>query len=42
MNTYGTLQGEAKTEKRRALKTIQKMMNFPEETSYRERESKDM
>ena len=35
--TYGTLQGEAKIEKRRALKTIQNMMNFPEETSYQER-----
>ena len=35
--TYGTLQGEAKIGKRRALKTIQKMMNIPEEMSYQER-----
>ena len=34
---YGALQGEAKVEKRRALKTIPKMMNIPEEMSYRER-----
>ena len=35
--TYGTLRGEAKVEKRSDLKTIQNMMNFPEETSYQER-----
>ena len=32
--TYGTLQGEAKIEKMRALKTIQEMMNIPEETPH--------
>ena len=35
--TYGLLQGEAKMEKKRVLKTIQKMLNIPEEMSYRER-----
>ena len=35
--TYGSLQGEAKMEKKRVLKTIQKMLNIPEEMSYRER-----
>ena len=35
--TYGSLQGEAKMEKKRVLRTIQKMLNIPEEMSYRER-----
>ena len=35
--TYGFLQTEAKMEKKRVLKTIQRMLNIPEETSYRER-----
>ena len=35
--TYGFLQGEAKMEKKRVLKTIQKMLNIPEEMSCRER-----
>ena len=35
--TCGSLQTEAKMEKKRVLKTIQRMLNIPEETSYRER-----
>ena len=35
--TYGSLQAETKMEKKRVLKTIQRMLNIPEETSYRER-----
>ena len=35
--TYGKLQGEAKIKKKRALKTIQNMLNIPEATSYQER-----
>ena len=35
--TYGSLQGEAKMEKKRVLKTIEEMLNIPQETSYRER-----
>ena len=35
--TFETLRGESEIEKERALKTIQKMMNIPEEMSYQER-----
>ena len=35
--TYGSLQAETKMEKKRVLETIQKMLNIPEETSYRVR-----
>ena len=34
---YGSLQAETKMEKKGVLKTIQQMLNIPEETSYRER-----